>query len=236
MSARTGLPSSFVFGVATASYQIEGAVDEDGRGRSIWDTFSHSPGRVHGGETGDVACDHYHRYREDVALMRDLGVGIYRFSIAWPRVLPSGAGRVNPAGLDFYARLVNTLLEAGIEPACTLYHWDLPQALEDLGGWRSRDTAHRFADYAAVVVGHLGDRVHQWITLNEPWCSSMLGYATGRHAPGAQEGRRPCRGAPSPARSRSGGAHDSGRGSLGTGRHHPQPAARECSQCRTRRP
>jgi beta-galactosidase len=187
-AAPSSLPGSFVFGVATAAYQIEGAVTEDGRGQSIWDIFSHLPGRVHQGETGDVACDHYHRYGEDVALMRDLGVDTYRFSIAWPRVLPTGAGSVNPAGLDFYSRLVDALLEAGIEPAATLYHWDLPQALEDLGGWRSRDTAHRFADYAAIVAGHLGDRVHQWITLNEPWCSSMLGYATGRHAPGAREG------------------------------------------------
>ena len=187
-SATAGLPAGFVFGVATASYQIEGAVDEDGRGRSIWDTFSHTPGRVHQGETGDVACDHYHRYRDDVALMRELGVDSYRFSVAWPRILPTGSGTVNRAGVDFYSRLVDTLLEAGIEPAVTLYHWDLPQALEDLGGWRSRDTAHRFADYAAVVAHHLGDRVHRWITLNEPWCSSMLGYATGRHAPGAREG------------------------------------------------
>jgi beta-glucosidase len=187
-AAPSSLPSSFVFGVATAAYQIEGAVHEDDRGPSIWDTFSHLPGRVHEGDTGDVACDHYHRYPEDVALMRDLGIDTYRFSVAWPRVLPTGSGQVNPAGLDFYSGLVDALLEAGIEPAVTLYHWDLPQVLEDLGGWRTRDTAHRFADYAGVVVDHLGDRVHQWITLNEPWCSSMLGYATGRHAPGAQEG------------------------------------------------
>jgi beta-glucosidase len=186
--AASSLPAGFVFGVATAAYQIEGAVTEDGRGQSIWDTFSHTPGRVHEGDTGDVACDHYHRYRDDVALMRDLGVDSYRFSIAWPRVLPTGAGATNAAGLDFYSRLVDTLLEAGIEPAATLYHWDLPQALEELGGWRSRDTAYRFADYAAVVVDHLGDRMHRWITLNEPWCSSMLGYGSGRHAPGAREG------------------------------------------------
>jgi beta-glucosidase len=187
-SVPSGLPADFVFGVATASYQIEGAVNEDGRGQSIWDTFSHTPGRVNQGDTGDVACDHYHRYVEDVALMRDLGVGSYRFSVAWPRVLPTGAGPVNQAGIDFYSRLVDTLLEAGIAPAITLYHWDLPQALEDLGGWRSRDTAHRFADYTAVVVQHLSDRVHRWITLNEPWCSAMLGYGMGRHAPGAREG------------------------------------------------
>jgi beta-glucosidase len=186
--ASAGLPAGFTFGVATAAYQIEGGVHEDGRGVSIWDTFSHTQGRVLNGDTGDVACDHYHRYAEDVAIMRDLGVDSYRFSIAWPRVLPEGSGAVNQAGLDFYSRLVDTLLDNGIEPVPTLYHWDLPQPLEDLGGWASRDTANRFADYAAVVVGGLGDRVHRWITLNEPWCSAMLGYGTGRHAPGRTEG------------------------------------------------
>jgi beta-glucosidase len=155
---------------------------------SIWDTFSHTPGRVAGGDTGDVACDHYHRYAEDIALMRDLGVDRYRFSVAWPRVQPDGSGAINPAGLDFYNRLVDTLLDNGIRPAATLYHWDLPQPLEDAGGWTVRDTAERYADYVRVVVEALGDRVDQWITLNEPWCSSILGYGTGRHAPGRQEG------------------------------------------------
>ena len=182
------LPPGFELGVATASYQIEGAVDEGGRGRSIWDTFSHTPGRVAGGDTGDVACDHYHRYAQDVRLMADLGVDSYRFSVAWPRIQPQGRGAANPAGLAFYDRLVDSLLEQGIAPAVTLYHWDLPQALEDTGGWRNRDTAQRFADYAALVHDHLGDRVQRWITLNEPFCSSFLGYATGAHAPGAQEG------------------------------------------------
>ncbi|MER5834946.1 GH1 family beta-glucosidase [Streptomyces sp. NPDC002130] len=182
-------PPGFVFGAATASYQIEGAVQEDGRGPSIWDTYSHTPGLVANGDTGDVACDHYHRYPEDVALLRELGVGSYRFSIAWPRIVPDGSGAVNVKGLDFYSRLVDELLDAGIEPAATLYHWDLPQALEDCGGWRVRETAERFGDYAAVVAEHLGDRVPRWITLNEPWCSAFLGYSVGRHAPGAREGR-----------------------------------------------
>jgi beta-glucosidase len=189
--ARTGrieLPAGFELGVATASYQIEGAVGEGGRGASIWDTFSHTPGRVVGGDTGDVACDHYHRYAQDVSLMADLGVDSYRLSVAWPRIQPLGVGAANPQGLAFYDRLVDALLERGIAPAVTLYHWDLPQALEDVGGWRNRDTAHRFAEYAALVHDHLGDRVDRWITLNEPWCSSFLGYATGRHAPGAKEG------------------------------------------------
>jgi beta-glucosidase len=181
-------PPGFVLGAATAAYQIEGAAAEDGRGPSVWDTYSHTPGRVDGGDTGDVACDHYHRYPEDVALLRDLGVDSYRFSIAWPRIRPTGRGPVNPKGLDFYSRLVDELLAAGIEPAATLYHWDLPQALEDEGGWRVRATAEAFAEYTATVAEHLGDRVPRWITLNEPWCSAFLGYSVGRHAPGAQEG------------------------------------------------
>ncbi|HEX2810536.1 MAG TPA: GH1 family beta-glucosidase [Kineosporiaceae bacterium] len=181
-------PAGFVWGAATAAYQIEGAVTEGGRGPSIWDTFSHTPGRIDGDDTGDVACDHYHRYEEDVALLRGLGVGAYRFSVAWPRVQPDGRGHVNPGGLAFYGRLVDELLDAGITPVATLYHWDLPQALEDTGGWRSRDTAHRFADYAADVHAALGDRVKMWITLNEPYCSAFVGYAEGRHAPGAREG------------------------------------------------
>ncbi len=181
-------PSGFAWGAATASYQIEGAVDVDGRTPSIWDTYSHEPGRILDGSTGDVACDHYHRFREDVALMRDLGVGSYRFSVAWPRVTPqvsdAGLGPVNTAGLDFYSRLVDTLLEVGIDPVITLYHWDLPQALEDAGGWPVRATAERFAEYAGEVGAALGDRVGTFITVNEPWCSAYLGYGSGVHAPG----------------------------------------------------
>ncbi|MDT0317470.1 GH1 family beta-glucosidase [Streptomyces millisiae] len=182
-------PPGFYFGAATASYQIEGGHDEGGRGPSIWDTYCREPGRVANGATGDVACDHYHRYREDVALLRDLGVDSYRFSVAWPRIQPTGSGKANEEGLDFYDRLVDELLAAGIAPAATLYHWDLPQALEDLGGWRVRGTAERFAEYAALVVDRLGDRVTRWMTLNEPFCSAFVGYAIGRHAPGAREGR-----------------------------------------------
>lgn len=182
-------PKGFAWGVSTASYQIEGAVGEDGRGTSIWDTFSHAPGNVVNGDTGDVACDHYHRYREDVALMRDLGVDAYRFSVAWPRIQPTGKGPVEQAGLDFYRRLVDELADAGIRPCATLYHWDLPQPLEDAGGWTVRDTAERFAEYAAVVHDALGDSVAQWITLNEPFCSAFIGYADGRHAPGRAEGQ-----------------------------------------------
>jgi beta-glucosidase len=178
-------PPGFLWGAATAAYQIEGAVAEDGRAPSIWDTFSHTPGRVLGGDTGDVAADHYHRYAEDVASMARLGLGAYRFSVAWPRVLPHG--RPNRAGLDFYSRLVDTLLAHGIEPAPTLYHWDLPQDLEDAGGWAVRDTAARFAEYAGLVAGVLGDRVRYWSTLNEPWCAAFLGYAAGVHAPGRTE-------------------------------------------------
>ncbi|MEV6931731.1 GH1 family beta-glucosidase [Dactylosporangium sp. NPDC051485] len=179
-------PPGFTWGAATASYQIEGAVAEDGRTPSIWDTFSHTPGRTHNGDTGDEACDHYHRYREDVALMADLGLGAYRFSIAWPRVQPGGSGPMHQRGLDFYRRLVDELLERGITPWVTLYHWDLPQELEDVGGWPARDTAARFAEYAALVHGALGDRVRHWTTFNEPWCSAFLGYASGVHAPGRQ--------------------------------------------------
>lgn len=181
-------PEDFLWGVATSAYQIEGAVNEHGRGDSIWDVFSHSPGAIEGGDTGDVACDHYNRYHEDVALMRELGVDSYRFSVSWPRVQPTGGGTPNSAGLDFYSRLVDTLLAAGIEPFVTLYHWDLPQELERTGGWRSRDTAERFAEYAAIVHRELGDRVSMWTTLNEPFCTAFLGYAEGKHAPGAREG------------------------------------------------
>ncbi|MFH9008973.1 GH1 family beta-glucosidase [Streptomyces afghaniensis] len=181
-------PAAFTWGVSTASYQIEGAVHEDGRGQSVWDVFSHTPGNIARGDHGDVACDHYHRFREDVALIRDLGVGAYRFSVAWPRIQPEGSGRVEPRGLDFYRRLVDELLDAGVEPWLTLYHWDLPQALEERGGWRNRDTAERFAEYAALVHDALGDRVTWWTTLNEPYCVAFLGHATGEHAPGAREG------------------------------------------------
>ncbi|MBB2890314.1 GH1 family beta-glucosidase [Flexivirga oryzae] len=180
-------PADFSFGAATASYQIEGAVSEDGRTPSIWDTYSHTPGMVARGDNGDVACDHYHRFSADVALMRQLGLDSYRFSLAWPRIKPDD-GPINAAGLAFYDKLVDELLAAGIEPAVTLYHWDLPQTLEDQGGWRERATAERFAEFAAVAAGHLGDRVKRWITLNEPFCSSILGYSEGVHAPGAHEG------------------------------------------------
>ena len=179
-------PEAFLWGSATASYQIEGAVREDGRTDSIWDAFCRVPGAVEGGHDGDVADDHYHRYRDDVALMRELNLDAYRFSVAWPRVCPDG-GPVNPAGLDFYSRLVDELLESGVRPWLTLYHWDLPQTLESAGGWPVRDTAYRFAEYALRVHDALGDRVRDWTTLNEPWCSSFLGYAGGQHAPGRQE-------------------------------------------------
>ncbi|MFG1807350.1 GH1 family beta-glucosidase [Streptomyces sp. NPDC049040] len=181
-------PRGFRFGAATAAYQIEGATGEDGRGVSIWDTFSRTPGATAEGSSGDVACDHYHRYPEDVALLRDLGADTYRFSVAWPRILPEGTGAVNAAGLDFYDRLVDELLAAGIEPAPTLYHWDLPQPLEDRGGWRVRDTAEAFAEYAAVVADRLADRAGRWMTLNEPFCTAFVGHAIGRHAPGTREG------------------------------------------------
>ncbi|RKS71435.1 beta-glucosidase [Motilibacter peucedani] len=180
-------PPGFLWGTATASYQIEGAFDEDGRGPSIWDTFSHTPGKVQDGDTGDVAVDHYHRYRDDVALMGELGVHAYRFSVAWPRIVPAASGAVEQRGLDFYSRLVDELLGKGIAPVATLYHWDLPQWLEDADGWGNRDTAYRFAEYAAEVARVLGDRVHTWTTLNEPWCSAFLGYGSGVHAPGRTE-------------------------------------------------
>ncbi|BCJ55503.1 beta-glucosidase [Actinoplanes sp. NBRC 14428] len=180
-------PPSFKWGVATSSYQIEGAVAEDGRTPSIWDTFCRVPGAVAGGDHGDVACDHYHRMPQDVALIKSLGVDTYRFSVAWPRVQPHGRGPVNPAGLGFYDRLTDELLTAGVDPWVTLYHWDLPQELEDAGGWPNRDTAYRFADYAMLVFDKLSDRVETWTTMNEPWCSAWLGYATGVHAPGRKD-------------------------------------------------
>jgi beta-glucosidase len=181
------LPSSFKWGVATSSYQIEGAAAEDGRTPSIWDTFCRVPGAVVGGDNGDVACDHYHRMPQDVALIKSLGVDTYRFSVAWPRVQPGGRGPANQAGLAFYDRLTDELLATGIDPWVTLYHWDLPQELEDAGGWPNRDTAYRFADYAMLVFDKLSDRVDNWTTLNEPWCSAFLGHASGRHAPGVTD-------------------------------------------------
>jgi beta-glucosidase len=177
-------PAGFHWGVATAAYQIEGAVAEDGRGVSIWDTFCARPGVIRGGQTGEVATDHYHRWEQDVELMADLGISAYRFSIAWPRVQPDGKGRANAAGLDFYDRLTDALLAAGITPVPTLYHWDLPQPLEDEGGWLARQTASRFADYASIAAERLGDRIGMWITLNEPFVVTAFGYALGIHAPG----------------------------------------------------
>ena len=219
-------PPGFLWGAATSAYQIEGAVSEDGRGRSIWDSFCDGPGNVLNGDTGAVACDSYHRYGEDIALMRELGLGALRFSVAWPRVLPDGRGRVNAAGLDFYDRFVDGLLEAGIRPFVTLYHWDLPQALQERGGWPARETAAAFAEYVEVVHGRLGDRVHDWITICEPWIVSWLGYGTGEHAPGH---RSPDRGArrraPRPGRARArrrGAAPRPGR----AGGDHDRPALR----------
>lgn len=182
-----GFPPGFAWGAGTSAFQIEGASRAGGRGVSIWDTFAATPGNVADGDTGEEAADHYHHYAEDVALLRSLGIGHYRFSVAWPRIQPDGAGPANPAGLDFYDRLVDALLDAGIRPWATLYHWDLPQPLEDAGGWPRRDTAHRFADYAALVHQRLGDRVRDWITVNEPWVVANLGYVTGEHAPGRRE-------------------------------------------------
>jgi beta-glucosidase len=177
-------PHDFLWGTATAAYQIEGAAAEDGRAPSIWDTYSHTPGKVAGNDNGDVACDHYHRWREDIGLMRRLGTNAYRLSVAWPRVMPGGDGPVNPKGLAFYDELIDALLEADITPSVTLYHWDLPQALQDRGGWPERDTALAFAEYASVVAERLGDRVSQWATLNEPLCSAWIGHLEGRMAPG----------------------------------------------------
>jgi beta-glucosidase len=177
-------PAGFWWGAATAAYQIEGAWDEDGRTPCIWDTFARTPGKVRNGDNGDIAADHYHRYAQDVQLISDLGLSAYRFSTAWPRIQPHGRGPANTRGLDFYSRLVDELLAAGVAPALTLYHWDLPQELEDAGGWTNRETAYRFAEYAGFVADRLGDRVALWTTLNEPWCSAYLGYASGDHAPG----------------------------------------------------
>ena len=180
-------PQGFTWGAATAAYQIEGAPGADGRGPSVWDTFSRTPGKVHGGDTGDIACDAYHRYREDVALMASLGLGAYRFSVSWPRIQPTGRGAVNQRGLDHYRALLDELAGHGIAAAVTLYHWDLPQALQDEGGWAVRDTAERFAEYSGVVAEALGDRVTRWITLNEPQVVVSHGYRTGEHAPGMHD-------------------------------------------------
>jgi beta-glucosidase len=177
-------PDGFVWGAATASYQIEGATSADGRGESVWDRFCATPDKVRAGDTGEIACDFYHRFPEDVAMMSELGVDAFRFSIAWPRIIPQGRGAVNQAGLDFYDRLVDALLEKDIEPFVTLFHWDTPQALEDEGGWPARSTAEAFVDYVDAVAGRLGDRVHRWITHNEPWVVAWIGHARGEHAPG----------------------------------------------------
>ena len=183
-------PERLELGTATASYQGEGASTEDGRGPSIWDTFTARPGAIRDGSDGSVACDSYHRYTEDADLVADAGLDWYRFSVAWPRIVPEGRGRVEQRGLDYYDRLVDALLERGVKPTGTLYHWDLPQPLEDEGGWLERGTAEAFADYAEIVHGRLGDRVGLWATHNEPWCAAYLGYAAGVHAPGRQVGGR----------------------------------------------
>ena len=180
-------PDGFLWGAATASYQIEGAADADGKGPSIWDTFSHTPGKTHHGDTGDVACDSYHRYPEDIEILKGLGAGAYRLSLSWPRIQPTGSGAPNAKGLDYYNRVVDGLLEADIKPVVTLYHWDLPQALQDKGGWANRDVADWFEEFAGIAGEAFGDRVAQWITLNEPWVSAHVGYRDGRHAPGIRD-------------------------------------------------
>src|SRR5258707_7301408 len=184
---QVSFPATFVWGAATASYQVEGAVKEDGRGPSIWDWFSATPGKVYQDDTGDVTIDQYHRYSQDIALAKSLALGAYRFSVSWSRVLPQGTGAVNQAGLDYYDRLVDELLAQGIEPVTTLYHWDLPLALYEKGGWVNRDTAYAYADYAEIMAQRLGDRVKMWQTHNEPWCVAYLGYGIGEHAPGHQD-------------------------------------------------
>ncbi|MCA1554566.1 MAG: family 1 glycosylhydrolase, partial [Chloroflexi bacterium] len=182
-------PENFLWGAATSAYQIEGAYDEDGRGRSIWDTFCGLPKKIRTGENGNVACDHYHRWHEDVELMSKLGLKAYRFSIAWPRVVPGGVGPISQKGLDFYSRLVDALLAKNIVPMPTLFHWDLPQPLQDKGGWTKRDTAKYFADYARTVGAYLSDRVTYWITHNEPWVAAFVGHMFGEHAPGLRSPR-----------------------------------------------
>lgn len=187
MAERLIFPDSFLWGAATAAYQIEGAYAEDGKGQSIWDRFAHTPGKILNGDTGDIACDHYHLYAQDVQLMQELGLQAYRFSVSWPRVLPLGKDKVNKAGLGFYERLVDRLLDADIIPLVTLYHWDLPQGLQERGGWSNRDVAYYFRDYAALIGETLGDRVKHWITHNEPWVTAVLGHLWGIHAPGIQD-------------------------------------------------
>ncbi len=187
MSKQISFPDGFKWGVATSSYQIEGAWQADGKGESIWDRFSHTPGKIEDASTGDVACDHYNLWPQDIALMKEIGIDTYRFSIAWPRILPSGRGEINQAGIDFYSRLVDALLENGIMPNATLYHWDLPQALDDLGGWPDRMIVDAFVEYADIMTKALGDRVKMWATFNEPFVSAMLGYLIGVHAPGHQD-------------------------------------------------
>jgi beta-glucosidase len=185
--ARTTFPKNFLWGAAAAAYQIEGAWDEDGKGESIWDRFAHTPGKIHAGDSGDVACDHYHRWAEDISLMKSIGLKAYRLSIAWSRILPNGRGMVNQPGLDFYDRLIDGLLEAGIKPMVTLFHWDLPQALQDEGGFAARSTAEAFLTYADLVSRRLGDRVTYWITHNEPSVFAFVGHALGHHAPGLKD-------------------------------------------------
>jgi len=184
MPGQAAFPKDFLWGTATASYQVEGAWNIDGRGESIWDRYSHTPGNVKGGWTGDVACDNYHRYPEDIALMKQMNLRSYRYSIAWPRIQPSGSGASNQKGIDYYKRLTDTVLGAGMRPLVTLFHWDLPQTLEDQGGWPRRDTAARFADYVEIVIKALGDRINTWAIFNEPWVFTYVGYSEGRHAPG----------------------------------------------------
>lgn len=180
-------PKDFLWGAATSAYQVEGAWKEDGKGESIWDRFSHTPGNIRNNENGDVACEHYHHWQADIQMMKDLNLPAYRFSTAWTRIFPEGRGRINQPGLDFYSRLVDGLLEAGIEPVICLYHWDLPQALQEQGGWPARETALAYGDYANTVTRHLGDRVKRWITHNEPTCAGLLGYQSGLHAPGFKD-------------------------------------------------
>ena len=187
--ASISFPKNFLWGTASASYQIEGAHNEDGKGESIWDRFSHTPGKIKHGDTGDVACDFYHRYRDDIAMMADLGLNAARISLAWPRIVPHGKGEPNQKGIDFYNRVIDELLKHNIQPFVTLYHWDLPQALEDLGGWSNRDVARHFADYAAICAKNFGDRVKHWMAFNEPWIFTVLGYMFGIHAPGIQNRR-----------------------------------------------
>jgi beta-glucosidase len=185
--AAVRFPEGFLWGAATAAYQVEGAWNEDGKGESVWDRFSHTPGHIKNAATGDVACDSYHRYKDDIALLKQLNLKTYRFSIAWPRIQPTGTGPANSRGLDYYKRVTDALLEAGIRPFPTLYHWDLPQTLEDAGGWPNRDTANRFADYVSIVARALGDRIGQWAVFNEPKTFTAVGYWNGTHAPGRKD-------------------------------------------------